>query len=419
MPSDCIIEVHSLCKQYKVYKRSFDRILSSISKKRQPSIFKAIDNISFSVKRGEMLGVIGPNGSGKSTLLQLIAGTVRQTTGNIKVKGRISALLELGSGFNPEFTGVENIYLNGALYGMSVKEVDDVYEDILEFSGLKDHIYQPVKHYSSGMYVRLGFAIATSVKPDVLIVDEALSVGDIRFQKKCYRRIDELKESGATILFVSHSTEDIINHCDRVIYIKSGSVVSDGHPRKVVNRYLDDMTGTGDLALHDIQGNHEESIAMMQKRSYNSHEDRWGDNRAKIVDYVLSVSGVIEPEIIESRDVLNIKCYVEFNEVVNNPVYGIDIRTLEGIRVYGTNTNILPVSVKSKYPGDKIEIIFSAPLLLSGGDYFISIGISELDSMNNPIPVERRYDFINIKIQDNNTSFGFGLLDMKIKERVN
>jgi lipopolysaccharide transport system ATP-binding protein len=179
------------------------------------------------------------------------------------------------------------------------------------------------------------------------------------------------------------------------------------------------MTGTGDLALHDIQGNHEESIAMMQKRSYNSHEDRWGDNRAKIVDYVLSVSGVIEPEIIESRDVLNIKCYVEFNEVVNNPVYGIDIRTLEGIRVYGTNTNILPVSVKSKHPGDKIEIIFSAPLLLSGGDYFISIGISELDSMNNPIPVERRYDFINIKIQDNNTSFGFGLLDMKIKERVN
>ena len=418
MSSDVILTVDAVSKAFRVYRTPIDRIFHLFNYRNKGMLeFHALDQVSFTAKRGETVGIVGPNGSGKSTLLQIVAGTMEKSAGNIQHKGRISALLELGSGFNPQFTGRENIYLNGALYGMSKEEVESVYDDIVEFAGLGDAIEQPVRNYSSGMYMRLGFSIATSVKPDLLIVDEALAVGDIRFQKKCYKRIDQLKEEGTTILFVSHSSEAIINHCDRALYLKSGKLIKDGSPREIVNMYLDDVIGSGRLSEQSKNGK-QKSTDFEHKRSYNPYEDRWGDGRAKIVDYTLSVNDIIEPDVIRPRDEVIIDCEVEYSGDVANPVYGIDIRTLEGVRVYGTNSLLLDSGIKAKTSGDRVNLRYTIPLMFSGGDYFISIGIADLESGGHAEPVERRYDMLHLSILEYEQSYGFSLLDVDIKENI-
>ena len=417
MSSDLVLKVDSISKAFRIYKSPLDRIFHLFNyRNKNISEFQALENVSFETKKGETVGIVGPNGSGKSTLLQIVAGTMESSSGRVIHSGRVSALLELGSGFNPQFTGAENIYLNGALYGLSKVEIDHVYDEIVEFSGLGEYIHQPVRNYSSGMYVRLGFAIATSVKPDLLIVDEALAVGDIRFQKKCYRRIDKLKEEGVSILFVSHATEAILNHCDRAIYLKSGRVIKDGRPRNIVNMYLDDVVGTGRLSAQENKKVVCENSDWINKAFYNPYEDRWGDGRAKIIDYKLSVKGVSEPEVIYPKDIITLECEVEYLDYVHSPVYGLDIRTVEGIRVFGTNTQLQGVQVKAKEKGDFVIVYFHIPMMLTGGDYFISIGIADLNKNGYAEPVERRYDMLHIKLFEYEQSYGFSLLNVNICE---
>jgi lipopolysaccharide transport system ATP-binding protein len=239
MSSDVAIQVSHLSKCYEIYERPQDRLLQMLSRGRRQYYkeFWALRDVSFEVKQGETFGIIGRNGSGKSTLLQILAGTLAQTRGEALVKGRIAALLELGSGFNPEFTGRENIYLNASILGLSKAEIDERYGAIVDFSGIADFIHQPVKTYSSGMYVRLAFSIATSVDPDILVIDEALSVGDGAFARKSFDRIMRLKEKGATILFCSHSVYQIEALCTRAIWLEKGVVQLMGDPSNVVARY--------------------------------------------------------------------------------------------------------------------------------------------------------------------------------------
>ncbi len=420
MSSDIVLKVKGISKAFRIYKSPLDRIFHLFNyRNKNISEFQSLENVSFETKKGETVGIVGPNGSGKSTLLQIVAGTMESTSGEVEHTGRVSALLELGSGFNPQFTGAENIYLNGSLYGLSKVEIDHVYNDIVEFSGLGDYIQQPVRNYSSGMYVRLGFAIATSVKPDLLIVDEALAVGDIRFQKKCYRRIDRLKEEGVTILFVSHATEAILNHCDRAIYLKAGKVIKDGSPRSIVNMYLDDVLGTGRLSAKAGEKAVSKEDAWLNKRSYNPYEDRWGDGRAKLQDYTLSVNGVIEPEVIYPKDEILLECNIEYIGEVANPVYGLDIRTVEGIRVFGTNSKLQGCDIESKSKGNSVTVRYKIPMMLTGGDYFISIGVADLNKSGHADPVERRYDMLHIKLFEYEQSYGFSLLDASIMEENN
>ncbi|MGM9571616.1 MAG: ABC transporter ATP-binding protein, partial [bacterium] len=239
--NDVIIKADNLFKRYRLYKKPIDRLLESLNPwgKSYHQDFYALDDVSFAIKQGESIGIIGRNGSGKSTLLKILTGVLAPSGGKIKVNGRVSALLELGAGFNPEFTGLENIYLNGTIMDYSKSEIDARLDDILQFAGIGDFIYQPVKVYSSGMFVRLAFAVAINVDPEILIVDEALAVGDIRFQIKCMEKFQEFRERGKTIIFVSHDMSSIKKFCHKVLWLNSGKVKMFGEVNFVTDHYSD------------------------------------------------------------------------------------------------------------------------------------------------------------------------------------
>lgn len=242
--SDIAIRVENLSKVYKLYDKPIDRLKESLHpfKKKYHKDFYALNSISFDVKRGTTVGIIGRNGAGKSTLLKIITGVLSPTSGHVKVNGKIASLLELGAGFNPEYTGVENIYLQGTLIGYSQEEMDSKVDSILAFAEIGDFVYQPVKSYSSGMFARLAFAIAINVEPDILIVDEALSVGDASFQNRCIRKMEEIGEKGVTILFVSHDTQTVNKFCNQVIWIDGGSIKEKGDPNLILENYMSFMS---------------------------------------------------------------------------------------------------------------------------------------------------------------------------------
>jgi lipopolysaccharide transport system ATP-binding protein len=240
MSSDVVIRVHDVCKAFAIYERPYHRLLQQLMPNAQRSWYRefhALRDISFDVGRGETVGIVGRNGSGKSTLLQIICGTLAPSSGMVEVNGRIAALLELGAGFNPDFTGRENVYLNGTVLGLTRAEIDRRFDEIAAFADIGDFIEQPVKSYSSGMYVRLAFSVAINVSPEILVVDEALSVGDEAFQRKCFSRIQRMRDDGTTVLFVSHSAGHVIELCDRALLIDRGEMLLTGAPRHVIARY--------------------------------------------------------------------------------------------------------------------------------------------------------------------------------------
>ena len=255
--------INGIGKEYRIYRRPLDRMVELLSRgrKQRHARFQALDDISFEIRQGETIGLIGPNGSGKSTLLEILCGTLTPTSGTVTCSGRIAALLELGAGFNPDFTGRENVYLNASIMGIDPKRVAEKFEEVEAFAGIGSYIDRPVKTYSSGMYVRLAFAAAINMDPDILVVDEALSVGDISFQRKCYRHFQEMQRKGVTILFVTHAMELIRAHCHRAVYIAGGKVRALGDPREVVHQYLNDTftrpdSRPGSDVVGEEQGKH-------------------------------------------------------------------------------------------------------------------------------------------------------------------
>ncbi len=243
--SNNVIEVKNVDKVYKLYDSNKARVADTLGLTRKKNYKEhfALKDMSFEVKKGECVGLIGTNGSGKSTILKIITGVLSPTRGEVSVDGRISALLELGAGFNQEYTGIENIYLNGTMLGYSNEEIDAKLDDILAFADIGDFVFQPVKTYSSGMFVRLAFAVAINIDPEILIVDEALSVGDVFFQAKCYKKFEEFKEAGKTILFVSHDLGAISKYCDRAILINKGDKVAEGTPKDMIDIYKKILVG--------------------------------------------------------------------------------------------------------------------------------------------------------------------------------
>ena len=249
------IDVADVTKVYRLYEKPIDRLKESmsISHKNYHRDFYALNQLSFRVRKGETVGIIGTNGSGKSTILKIITGVLTPTTGEVKVDGKISALLELGAGFNMDYTGIENIYMNGTMMGYTKKEMDAKLQDILEFAEIGDFVYQPVKTYSSGMFVRLAFALAINVDPEILIVDEALSVGDVFFQSKCYRRMEEIRQKGTTILMVTHDMGSIIKYCDRVVLLNKGEFIAEGLAGRVVDMYKKILAGQLDSLKAELE----------------------------------------------------------------------------------------------------------------------------------------------------------------------
>jgi teichoic acid transport system ATP-binding protein len=400
------LRVEGVAKQYRIYDHPSDRLKETLTRgwlKRHRE-FWALREISFEIERGTTTGIVGPNGSGKSTLLQIITGTLEPTHGDVQVEGRVAALLELGAGFNLEFTGLENIYMNTALLGFSRAQTDARLRDIERFAEIGDFLHQPVKTYSSGMYVRLAFAIAVNTDPEILVVDEALSVGDTIFQHRCVRRIKQMQEAGTTILFVSHEPTLVRALCSRAILLNAGRMIADGTPMEVLNRYQrvimareEAYAGNDETRATRVDENaaHENesaagsvadgatvavdaSVASGAKaevaRQPLQYSYRHGNGRAEIIGAELFDAATKRAvELIETGDAVAIRLRILFREDVAEPVCGFMIRNRHGINVYGTNTEQRGRPLGAVKRGEIVEAVFTFNCWLGQEHYFVSV----------------------------------------------
>ena len=335
------INVDNVSKIYRLYNKPSDRLKEALgfSKKKLYQEHYALNNVSFEVRKGETVGIIGTNGSGKSTILKIITGVLNPTQGNVSIQGRISALLELGAGFNMEYTGIENIYLNGTMMGFSEEEISAKMDDILSFADIGDFVHQPVKTYSSGMFVRLAFAVAINIDPEILIVDEALSVGDVFFQVKCYHKFEEFKKMGKTILFVSHDLGSISKYCDRVILLNKGVKEAEGKPKEIVDLYKQLMAQNDaptDVPKTVVENN--QQGMWKQYLNNNPKFQDYGEKHGEIVDYaIIDETGKITSNIQKNTE-FTIKMKVRFHKELQEPIFAFTIKDLQGTEVTGTNT---------------------------------------------------------------------------------
>lgn len=411
------ISVKNLSKTYRIFGHPGDRIKQALTfgRVRFHREYTALHDISFEIKKGETVGIIGRNGSGKSTLLQVICGILKPTSGEVKVNGRISALLELGAGFNPEFTGRENVYFQGAVMGFTRAEMDNRFDDIASFADIGEFIDQPVRIYSSGMYIRLAFSVSLSLDPDILIIDEALAVGDALFQTKCFQRINAFRDRGASVLLVTHSLEQVAHFCDRAILLDEGKLIAAGKATETLTHYLDKIIRPSESAKpgdYSISGTDISDNMFRLNRSYNPLETRWGDRNATIVDAHLIQKGEKSPVNFLPGITVELWLRIQFHVDIESPIYGLTIKTTENAIIFSINSKQLlgTANIAAQKQGDHVNVCFSFEPFLDAGNYLISVGVSsETDS--GIIPHDRRYDSIKFRIAQPLTSTG--LIDMK------
>jgi len=384
------LRVERVSKQYRIYQHPGDRLKESLTRGhwKWHREFWALRNISFEVEAGTTTGIVGPNGSGKSTLLQIVTGTLEPTHGNVWYDGRIAALLELGAGFNPEFTGIENVFMNAALIGLSSTETQRLIPEIERFAEIGEFIHQPVKTYSSGMYVRLAFATAVATDPQILIIDEALSVGDAVFQHRCLRRIRQMQESGATILFVSHDVSAVKALCSRAILLNSGRVEADGKPSDVLNRYLGlimerEEAYAAEPAPTGSEGSVEASAefaATLAQTSPSLHYTyRHGDRSAEVLSAEVLNGSRRNAELVDTGDSLIVRMRVRFHRDIDDPVFGFLIRNRHGISAYGINTHQLGLKFGRVNRGEIMEVSFPFDCWLGPDDYSVTFAVHSED----------------------------------------
>ncbi len=434
--NDIAIKIEDVTKLYKLYDKPTDRLKESLglTKKQKYREHYALHNVSFQVQRGECVGIIGTNGAGKSTILKIITGVLNPTAGNVEIDGRISALLELGAGFNMEYTGIENVYLNGTMIGFTKEEIDAKLQDILDFADIGDFVNQPVKTYSSGMFVRLAFAVAINIDPEILIVDEALSVGDVFFQLKCFKKFEEFKKQGKTILFVSHDLSSIERYCDRAILMDHGRNVAEGVPIDIINKYKKIMTGmTVDEMeaqesarrkhLEEFSNAVEEKPAKSDKPKANASKpeegknwkdslevnpnlDEYGDGEAKLVDFgIFDEDGNITTTILKGST-FTIKSKVHFSKDVEDPIFTYTFKTIKGQDITGTNTMFEKVSVGTAKAGETYVATFVQDMNLQGGEYLLSMSCTSFVD-GELVAHDRLYDVLNISVVSEKNTVGF------------
>ncbi len=385
---DTVIEIKNITKIYNLYNKPSDRLKEALfSRKSRHTEFAALNDVSFDVCKGEILGIIGKNGSGKSTILKIITNVLTPTSGECIVKGKIAALLELGAGFNMEYTGIENIYLNGQMIGFSKEEMDKKLQDIIDFADIGEHIFQPVKTYSSGMFARLAFSVAISVDPDILIVDEALSVGDVFFQNKCYRRFEEFRDKGKTILFVTHDMGSVIRYCNRCVLLNAGKKVGEGKPQEMVDLYKRIMVGqwnenevkNSTIANSIDSTNVNVNRLWKEQISTNPDMEVYGDGRAEIIDFgIFSDSGNIGNNVYKG-DYYTVKMKVRINDDNLNPIFAFKLRDVKGTELTGTNTMLEDIDTSHCKNGDIVTISFRQKQYLQPGQYLVSLGCTAFE----------------------------------------
>lgn len=428
MSASNAIEIKDVTKIYRLYDKPIDRLKESLSvaHKEYHKNFYALNQISFEVEKGQTVGIIGTNGSGKSTILKIITGVLTPTTGEVSVHGKISALLELGAGFNMDYTGIENIYMNGTMMGFSKKEMDSKLQDILDFADIGDFVYQPVKTYSSGMFVRLAFALAINVEPEILIVDEALSVGDVFFQSKCYRRMEEIRKSGTTIVMVTHDMGSIIKYCDKVILLNRGEFVAQGAAGKMVDLYkkilanqmeslqtelysMNDFSGDNapDEEHTHVSGADIQSAEKLMKDmlTVNASRTEYGDGRAEIFDMGLMDERGNVTNLLLKGEMFTIKERIHFHAELQCPIFTYTIKDKKGTELTGTNTMFEGTEIRPVKSGDVYEVSFKQKMTLQGGEYLLSMSCTGFENGEHVV-YHRLYDIVNITVISNKNTVG-------------
>ena len=416
--SELAINVEHISKVYKLYRGKADRLKDAlhIGGAKNYQEYHALSDVSFEVKRGETVGLIGTNGAGKSTLLKTITGVLTPSAGQIEVNGKISALLELGAGFNMEYTGLENIYFNGTLLGYTKEQMEERVPKIVEFAGIGDYIHQPVKTYSSGMFARLAFAMAINVEPDILIVDEALSVGDIYFQSKCFKKMDEIKRNGTTILLVTHDMSSVVKYCDKVVVLNHGKVVKEGNPKEMVDIYKKILVNQYDEnAVEEEQAKFETAgDTWASKLSLNEENVLYGSGKARIIDFGFFDADDQITGMIMKKNTFKIKMKVEFFEDVENPIFAFAVKNARGAEVTGTNTMFERVDLPLAKKGETYVVTFTQRALLQGGEYLMSFGCTGYENGEFTV-YDRLYDVANLTIVSEQDTVGAFDIDSQIE----
>ena len=426
MMENIAIQVTDVEKVYKLYDKPSDRIKEALGfgRGKHHTEHHALKGIDLTIHQGECVGIIGTNGSGKSTIVKIITGVLNPTSGNVTVNGRISALLELGAGFNMEYNGIENIYLNGTMIGFTEKEIDEKMEAILEFADIGEYVYQPVKTYSSGMFVRLAFAVAINIDPEILIVDEALSVGDVFFQAKCYHKFEEFKEMGKTIVFVSHDLSSISKYCDRVVLLNQGTKLGEGEPKKMIDIYKQVLVGqytvpeseNGSLlddeelrrAAAGKQGgeNHQGSAAADSGVAENPEVLEYGSKKAVITEYYITDEKGTKTSAILKGSNFTIHMKVRMMENLNAPIFAFTIKNVRGTEITGTNTMFEKAFLEPVKAGEEREVTFTQEMNLQGGDYLLSLGVTGYENDDFTV-YHRLYDVLSVTVISDKDTVGF------------
>ena len=415
------IAVDHISKVYKLYDKPMDRMVEALglTKKKKYREHFALSDVSFQVKKGECVGIIGTNGSGKSTILKIITGVLNPTGGTLTVNGRIQALLELGAGFNMEYTGIENIYLNGTMNGFTEQEIESRMQDILDFADIGDYVKQPVKTYSSGMFVRLAFSVAINIDPEILIVDEALSVGDVFFQAKCYHKFEEFKKMGKTIIFVSHDLSSVSKYCDRVVLLNQGVKLGEGSPKEMIDDYKRVLVGQYELPESKSESsllNDEQIQVAVQKKAAKQDTSKlleYGTKEAVIEQFYMTDDRGTESKSIIKGSEFTIHMKVRFMADLPAPIFAFSIKTVKGTEITGTNTMFEKAFLESVKAGAVKDITFTQKMSLQGGEYLLSFGVTGYDSNDFQV-YHRLYDALDLTVISDKNTVGFYDMDSKV-----
>jgi len=422
------IHLKDVKKVYKLYRRPKDRLFDAfglLRGKRKPGLNYALKGVSLDINKGETVGIIGTNGSGKSTILKIITGVLFPNEGDVEINGRISALLELGAGFNQEYTGIENVYLNGTMLGFTDEEIEQKLPQILEFADIGDYVYQPVKTYSSGMFVRLAFAVAINIDPEILIVDEALSVGDTFFQAKCYAKFDEFKRAGKTIVFVSHDLSSISKYCDKVFLLNKGKLLGEGSAKEMIDIYKRVLVGQYD---EDEDGQGENGGEGSQKSGQAGNKNsagskgagkdeeiqtvlnpdtlEYGTRQAYINDVYITDEGGRRTTTIIKGTRFDIHVNVKFDEYVAGPIFAFTFKDVKGTEITGTNSMYERAYTGCGEKGDVMDITFSQVMNLQGGSYLLSLGVTGYRGADFEV-YHRMYDCLDVTVVSDKDTVGY------------
>lgn len=405
------IAVRDVKKIYKLYDKPSDRLKETFGlAKNKHKEHYALNGVSMNIYQGETVGIIGTNGSGKSTILKIITGVLNPTEGEVVTNGRISALLELGAGFNMEYNGIENVYLNGTMMGFSEKEIEERLPEILKFADIGDYVYQPCKTYSSGMFVRLAFAVAINIDPEILIVDEALSVGDVFFQAKCYHKFEEFKKMGKTIIFVSHDLSSISKYCDRVYLLNKGNLLGEGSAKEMIDAYKRVLVGQYEVPMQkdgeNLLTDGELNAAALQAMGQNPDKLEYGTKQAEIKEfYITDDKGVRTTAVIKGTK-FTLHMRVKFKERLVAPIFAFSFKNIKGTEITGTNSMIEKAFLEPVEAGEIKEITFEQNMSLQGGEYLLSLGVTGYAGSEFEV-YHRLYDVMNVTVVSDKDTVGF------------